>query len=85
LSWMGFLDRALERRVTAEGRGLGFEACMRAWGAVCVLGAVCSLWIVNQVLVRFGRAGTPRWVLLGRNSGWAGSAGVVRNGLAQGV
>jgi len=24
---------------------------------VCALGAVCSLWIVNQVLVRFGRAG----------------------------
>lgn len=42
-----------------EGEGLGFGGWITAEGRVWRLGpeACCSLWIVNQVLVRFGRAG----------------------------
>ena len=42
------------------GRGFGFQGldhCRWAGFGVWGLECVCSLWIVNQVLVRFGRAG----------------------------
>ena len=60
------------RRGVMEGCGLGFGAWITAVGRGLALGVrsarsaalaasvrvcMCSLWIVNQVLVRFGRAG----------------------------
>ena len=41
-----------------------------------------SLWIVNQVLVRFGRAGRLGGFLLDCAGGLAGLSGEVRDGLA---
>jgi len=63
--------------VTAVGRGR----------VLCGSLAVCSLWIVNQVLVRLWMRGTSRWVSaalfsFGGRCG-SGLAGEVRDGLAR--
>ena len=70
--------------ITAVGRGLVFGACDVFVGCLVTDGWVemGSLWIVNQVLVRFGRAGRLGGFLLGRVAVWRGSAGEVRDGLA---
>jgi hypothetical protein len=50
--------------------------------AVLAGAAMGSLWIVNQVLVRFGRAGRLGGFLRDRVCGLAGLSGEVRDGMA---
>ena len=54
---------------------------MLGWRCWLVRG--CSLWIVNQVLVRFGRAGRLGGFILARER-WGGLLGV-RDGFGLGV
>ncbi len=60
---------------TAVGRGSAFGVCDALAGHAGEGVETGSLLIVNQVLVRFGRAGRLGGFLLDRASGWARAGG----------